>query len=106
MVLIMRHVSKPPRTCPDCDAPIGDDMMPLMGCWYWGQRAEQMRLEGKSEEFIADWLRRGSGGGDPPCSCNSYNQWSTNRGRRAALTTAACVLFFIGFLCFMVWAFP
>lgn len=60
------------KTCPDCDAPVADDMWPtdLHGCWYWLQRAERMRREGRSEDDIAAMYRSGA---DAPCVGNHYD---------------------------------
>jgi len=67
------------KTCPDCGAPIGADMLPTAhGCWYWGQSEEWMRRNGRSEETIHDFLHCGA---DPPCEGNAYNMRQSARDR-------------------------
>ncbi len=70
------------HTCANCDAPIGADLRPLAGCWWWGQTEATFRREGRTEQEIARWRRSG---GDPPCEGNAYELWQSRRDRRSAL---------------------
>ena len=59
------------KTCPDCGAPVYDNMVPAEhGCWFWGQYEARMRSEGYSETAVQE--ARASGA-DAPCAGNEYN---------------------------------
>lgn len=64
-------------TCPDCGAPVKDDMLPAEhGCWFWGQAEAAMRRDGRSEADIQAFLHCG---GDPLCEGNAYNKREADR---------------------------
>lgn len=70
------------RNCPDCGAPVGEDRMPIAGCWLYGQMAEEMRREGRSEKAIKEWRAQAGGGGDPPCIGYNYDHGQEVLARR------------------------
>lgn len=69
------------KTCVDCGAPVGDDLLPnsIYGCWYKDQMREKFRREGRSQE---DWEAFDKCGADLPCDCNNYEQEAYRRERR------------------------
>jgi hypothetical protein len=67
-------MSRLPRTCEDCGAPIGSDMRPLGECWFWGQTEARFEREGRKD---FETCRRS--GWDPPCECNHYNWFMRRR---------------------------
>jgi len=84
------------KTCPDCNAPIGDDMLPTTyGCWYWGQAAEWQRRNGWSEAAIHDFAHCGA---DPPCEGNAYNVRQSARDRWDAFRMTAIPLLILSVL--------
>jgi hypothetical protein len=82
------------KTCPDCGAPIGDDMLPTVhGCWYWGQSEDWLRRNGRSEADIHSFLHCGA---DPPCEGNAYNVRQSARDRWDAFWMISIPLGIIG----------
>lgn len=79
------------KTCSDCNAPIGDDMLPTKahGCWWWGQTEEWQRRNGWSEAAIHDFAHCGA---DPPCEGNAYNARESARGRERMLGFVTALL--------------
>lgn len=60
------------KTCPDCGAPVREDMWPTNkhGCWFSDQYVERMRRQGRDEQDIEAFKMSG---GDPPCAGNKYD---------------------------------
>lgn len=84
----------PVKTCPDCGAPVQENMLPTVqhGCWIWGQIAEARRREGVPEDEIA---RRMHTGADAPCEGNHYDHEQEQMGRErngVAITTGVMLL--------------
>lgn len=92
------------KTCPDCDAPVGEDMWPTTqhGCWYRGQLAEQMRREGRSEEDIANMYQSSA---DDPCSHNAYEKGQAALNRRSGCTFLAIPLVMLAAVLLLLWIF-
>lgn len=63
------------KTCPDCDAPIRQDCLPVGECWWFGQYEERMRRDG-NEDQIEGFRKSGV---DPPCTGNNYDYNERNR---------------------------
>lgn len=87
-------------TCPECGAPLGEDMLPTkegLGCWYFDQYEERMRRDGRSDEDVAAFRRSGA---DAPCSGYAYDKSRSSRARErfrgflisVAVLTAAVVI--------------
>ncbi len=75
-------------------APVGDDLLPLGECWYWGQIKAKFESEGRKD--YDDWKRQGW---DPPCGGNNYTQWSERKDRHM---THAFFFIFVGMPAFII----
>lgn len=75
-----------PKTCPDCNAPVGPDMLPVGECWYWGQVRAKLEREGRD---YGAW--------------SHYNEWAARRSRNASLLFFGLVAAAIGLCAIVVW---